>query len=121
MMRRMAEWGDPQPVRLYFGVNTPDAQFADGDIADLLAALPHLEVTSCVWRPDGDLAPTDDTRWCRLPGTSVDAFVADVVDAPETPDVYACGPPAMVAALESRLADAGIDAAFVHAERIAAN
>ena len=121
MIRRMADWGDPQPVRLYFGVNTVEAQFADGDIADLLQVMPSLEVTSCVWHPEADLEPTADARWCRLPGTSVDALVADVVAADEKPDIYACGPPAMIAALEARLAEAGIDASHVHAERIAAN
>ncbi len=121
MLRRMAEWGDPQPVRLYFGVNTSDAQFADGDIGDLLDLLPQLEVTSCVWTPDGELDSPDDARWCRMPGTSVDAFVNDVVSAQETPDIYVCGPPAMVAALESQLADHGIGALHVHAERISEN
>ena len=120
MMKRMAEWGDPQPVRLYFGVNTSDAQFADGDIADLLGLLPQLEVTSCVWRPDGELTDGGE-RWCRMPGTSVDAFVADVAQAPETPDVYVCGPPGMISALEARLQELGVDPAFLHAERIAAN
>lgn len=121
MLRRMAEWGDPQPVRLYFGVNTSHAQFADGDISELLALLPSLEVTSCVWTPDGDLEPTADARWCRMPGTSVDAFITDVVTADETPDIYVCGPPAMIAALESRLAEHGIDPSLVHAERISEN
>lgn len=118
MLRRMAEWGDPQPVRLYFGVNTTEAQFADGDITELLAVLPQLDVTSCVWTPDGGLEPTPDARWCRRAGTPVDAFVTDVLSAPETPDVYVCGPPAMVAALEARLDAHGIDPARVHAERI---
>lgn len=121
MLRRMAEWGDPQPVRLYFGVNTSGPQFADGDIADLLGLLPQLEVTSCVWTPEGALDDPDDQRWCRMPGTSVDDFVAGVVDAPETPDIYVCGPPAMVAALESKLHALGIDSSFVHAERISEN
>lgn len=121
MLRRMAEWGDPQPVRLYFGVNTAGEQFADGDITELLGLLPHLEVTSCVWHTDSDLAQIADPRWCRMPGTSVEAFIADVLTAAETPDVYVCGPPAMIAELETQLAAAGIDPTLVHAERISEN
>lgn len=121
MLLRMAEWGDPQQVRLYFGVNTEGGQFADGDISELLGLLPQLEVTSCVWTPAAELPTTGDARWCRMPGTSVDAFVDDVLNAAQTPDVYVCGPPAMVAALEARLDAHGIDPSLIHAERISEN
>jgi ferredoxin-NADP reductase len=121
MLLRMAEWGDPQQVRLYFGVNTEGGQFADGDISELLGLLPQLEVTSCVWTPAAELPTTGDARWCRMPGTSVDAFVDDVLNAAQTPDIYVCGPPAMVAALEARLDAHGIDPSLIHAERISEN
>ena len=51
----------------------------------------------------------------------MDAFIEDVLQADETPDVYVCGPPAMVAALEARLDAHGIDPALIHAERISEN
>ena len=40
MLRRMAEWGDPQPARLYAGFNDEADVFGAAEIDELLAAMP---------------------------------------------------------------------------------
>lgn len=115
MMRRMAEWGEAQPARLYFGVNTVAEVFAQDEIAEVVAALPDAAATTCVWHPE------PGASWDGFVGTPVDALVRDLAGSGEPPDVYVCGPPAMVDAVERALAAAGIPAEQVRAERFTAS
>lgn len=122
MLRRMAEWGDPQPTRLVLGVNTANDVFALDSISELVELLPELQVTIAVWQ-DGELPAADD-RFEYVTGSSVDVLGADLdqVDDPEQlPDIYVCGPPPMVVALEEAVAARGIDPERVHTERITQN
>jgi ferredoxin-NADP reductase/ferredoxin len=134
MMRRMAEWGDAQPVRLYFGVNSEVDRFAEDEIGELLDVLPDVHVTLCIWHPaaalnDPGVGPLDRLAGNGAPpanvriiaGTTTDALVADLPTIAEPPDIYVCGPPRMVAALEVALAEAGVDPEFVSTERFAEN
>ncbi len=128
MMRRMAEWGDPQPVRLYVGFNTTRHVFATEAIAELAAAMPDFAATLCIWKPDATAAegapeaPTLDelagaTGLTVVAGTPAQALAAALDGVPEIPDVYVCGPPGMVQAVEVALAEAGVDPEYVEVER----
>lgn len=117
MVRRMAEWGDPQPVRLYLGVTTaaelPDLALLP-ELAEALDLLPGAVLEPCVWRPDG--------TWTGTAGTPVDALARDLAvlggtAGPGWPDVYVCGPPALVDAACAAAAAAGVPADQVHAEK----
>ena len=116
MVRRMAEWGDPQPVRLYLGVTTaaelPDLASLPG-LGEAFDVLPGAVLEPCVWRPD-------DT-WAGAAGTPVDALARDLAarsgGAGGWPDVYVCGPPALVDAACAAAAAAGVPADQVHAEK----
>lgn len=110
MLRRMAEFGEPHPVRLYFGVNREAELFA----AAALSELPGLEQRVCVWQPSD--------AWAGLRGTPVDALRADLAAcaAGAWPDVYVCGPPALVEAVEAAAREAGVPDAQVYAERFTA-
>ena len=117
MLRRMGEWGDPQPVRLYLGVTTtgelPSFAALPG-LAQALQDLPDTRVTTRVWRPDDD--------WPGQAGTPVDDVARDLAEACgrvdiEDPDLYVCGPPALVDAVTAAAAAAGLPAERVHAER----
>jgi len=100
-IRRMAEWGEPHPVRLFLGVPTPSDLPRLAVVAELISTMPTLEVTVCVEHPD-------DT-WHGRVGTLPDA-VRTAVDAYDgtAPDVYVCGPPDLVDTVSALAADAGL-------------
>ncbi|MGJ0505952.1 MAG: 2Fe-2S iron-sulfur cluster-binding protein [Methylocystis sp.] len=107
MLRQMAEFGDARPCRLFFGVNRVDEFFALDAIEALRALLPQLAVTLCVWKADA--------AWTGLTGTPAQALA----EAPQQPDVYVCGPPALIVATEAAAAAAGIAPERVFSERFA--
>lgn len=124
MLRRMAEWGDPQESRLVLGVNTAADMFGEVEVGEVCDQLPELQVTVAVWRPEDGMQPKDDRFEC-VAGSAVDVLqglLAEVGDDEEMiPDIYVCGPPGMVTALEAATAAAGVAAERVHTERISAN
>jgi NAD(P)H-flavin reductase/ferredoxin len=108
ILRRMVEWAEPHPARLFFGVTTP------GD----LPSLPALEalrgavsIEQCVWQPD--------ETWAGATGTPVDLLVeALAAHEGSTPDVYVAGPPALVDAVRAAVDGAGFAPEHVIAERV---
>ena len=110
LLRRMAEWGEPHPARLFLGVTT------EGDLPDLAVfdelagALPGFEVVPCVWRPGGD--------WTGHRGTPADALAAALPTASAPPDVYVSGPPLLVDAVQRVAAQAGLAPGAVITERV---
>lgn len=88
---------------------------------ELADQLPELTVTLAVW--EGEV-PDDEGQIRYVKGSSVDVLAHDLdaVDDPEQlPDIYVCGPPGMVKALEESVAERGIDPELVHTERITQN
>ncbi|CAL1239004.1 aromatic/alkene monooxygenase hydroxylase FAD-binding subunit MmoC [Candidatus Methylocalor cossyra] len=100
MIRRMREWGEPQEARLYFGVNTVDEVFFLDELQALAAAMPTLTVRVCVWHPEAN--------WDGERGNAVEILSRDLAANPAKPDVYLCGPPAMVDAAHRVCAQFGI-------------
>lgn len=115
MLRRMAEWGDPQPARLYAGFNDESELFAADAVEELAGALMDFRAEMCVWRPNGD------GGWQGFTGTPVEALKRDLAGETEAPDVYICGPPALIEAAEDALRAGGVPATQIIAERITAN
>jgi NAD(P)H-flavin reductase len=75
-------------VRLFLGVGT-DAEVPElPELAEAGAQLSDSSVTTSVWQPGPD--------WTGTVGTPVDALAEALADRTQTPDVYVCGPPAMV-------------------------
>jgi ferredoxin-NADP reductase/ferredoxin len=109
MLRRMAEFQEPHPARLYFGVNRVEELFCQTELKALQAELPQLQVIFCVWRPD-DL-------WQGFCGTPVDALAKDLADATVFPDIYLCGPPALIDAAEAAARAKGIPDKQILSER----
>lgn len=101
MLRRMAEWGEAQETRLFFGVNREDELCADAELSALAAALPNFTVVRCVRQPGAS--------WEGVAGTPVDALDTALGDhAGPAPDLYVCGPPAMVEAVKAAAARHGL-------------
>ncbi|WP_448207855.1 aromatic/alkene monooxygenase hydroxylase FAD-binding subunit MmoC [Azospirillum sp. sgz302134] len=109
MLRRMAEWQDPQEARLYFGVSHERELFALDELERLKAELPKLTVVPCVWRPEGD--------WAGFAGAPTDALRRDLAGAKTMPDIYLCGPPAMIDAAEAVARDHKVPADHLFSER----
>jgi NAD(P)H-flavin reductase len=115
MLRRMADWGDPQPARLYHGCTTAEDVFAGDQIATVAAGLTSFDATVCVWRPGA----TGD--WTGFVGTPADALRRDLEGISEWPDVYLCGSPAMVESVEQVLSAEGAPSDRLVVERFTAS
>lgn len=100
MLRRMAEWEEPHPTRLYFGVETPEEIFATDVIAGLADRLPDFSSRIVVGRPSAG--------WTGAVGTPLDTLAADLAESDAAPDIYVCGPPGMVAAARRIAQDCGL-------------
>ncbi|MGJ0492850.1 aromatic/alkene monooxygenase hydroxylase FAD-binding subunit MmoC [Methylobacter sp.] len=109
MLRRMAEFQEPHPARLYFGVNRVEELFCLTELEALKAELPQLQVILCVWKPNQD--------WQGFCGTPVDALVHDLTSLNIRPDIYLCGPPALIDAAEAAARSQGVPVEQVFSER----
>lgn len=112
MLRQMAEFADQRPCRLFFGVNKVEEVFALRAIEALISALPQLVVTFCVWKPE--------TEWREFVGTPAEALAKALSTATETPDIYVCGPPALIAATEETARSAGVPHDRIFSEKFTA-
>lgn len=113
MLRKMAEWGEMQPARLFFGVTRQGEVFAQDEIDALRDVLPDFEAHTVVWNADD--------AWTGPVGNPVDLAAAEIAilagDGGEMPDVYLCGPPPMMDAAFTALTAAGVPLEQIHAER----
>ncbi len=109
LLRRMAEWGEPHPARLFLGVPTPADLPRLPVLADLVATLPALRLTTCVEHPDDG--------WTGTVGNPLAALRHAVAEHTGTaPDIYVCGPPGLVDAVGTIASEAGLPP--VVAERV---
>jgi ferredoxin-NADP reductase/ferredoxin len=111
MLRWSAESGDARPMRLFFGVNDEAQLFALDVLEQLTAALPGLQVELCLWRPGNG--------WHGWAGTPADALADRLRSALAQgihPDIYVCGPPALIEAVDRLAGAAGLQSP-VRAER----
>ncbi len=92
MLRHLGEFQDSQPTHLIFGANRESELVPEPDLESVSAALPQLGVTLAVSNP-GD-------SWQGFQGTAPAALEAYLAAAAEPVDIYACGPPKMLAAVE---------------------
>ncbi|WP_434113769.1 2Fe-2S iron-sulfur cluster binding domain-containing protein [Paraburkholderia caffeinilytica] len=109
MLRCMAELQEMQDARLFFGVNLENELFLRDDLIDLQAQLPQLQVDLCVWR--------QESGWKGARGTPADALRDALVGLEWQPDVYVCGPPALIRAAERVAAEAGLPSGRFESER----
>lgn len=113
ILRRMAEFQEMQPVRLYFGVNRVEELFCLDELAILRSLLPQLQVVVCVWKPEGE--------WKGFQGTPAEALEKDLASIGVHPDIYLCGPPAMIDAATAVAQAAGVPPAQIISERFSAS
>ncbi|AZZ42152.1 oxidoreductase [Acidipropionibacterium jensenii] len=100
MLERMAEWAEPHPSRLWFGVRT-EAEIFGTDVMDALTRqLPGFRYEIVVGHPSAS--------WRGRIGTPLDGLAEALEEAPAAPDIYVCGPPGMVAATRRIARQAGL-------------
>ncbi|ATQ69033.1 MULTISPECIES: 2Fe-2S iron-sulfur cluster-binding protein [Methylosinus] len=109
MLRQMAELGDARDARLFFGVNTQDELFATDVVEELSTSLPDFGATLCVWRPGPD--------WSGFAGTPAEALAAALADSSTRPDIYVCGPSALIEATETVALAGGVPHDRIFSER----
>ncbi|MFB9430121.1 FAD-binding oxidoreductase [Streptoalloteichus tenebrarius] len=88
MVRRMAEWQDPQPARLLLGVNEESDVLGRAELDEIRMLLPDFTYDISVWRPT--------SAWSGHVGTPLDLLRRDLPSTPVLPDLYVCGPPALI-------------------------
>ncbi|WP_395070489.1 2Fe-2S iron-sulfur cluster binding domain-containing protein [Paraburkholderia silvatlantica] len=109
MLRRMAEFGEMNDARLFYGVNRESELCMLDELDALRAALPQLHVELCV-REAAD-------GWQGSHNTPVDALAAALAGGGAAPDLYVCGPPAMVSAAQAVAARARVPSTQFVSER----
>jgi ferredoxin-NADP reductase/ferredoxin len=110
MLRRMADWGDPQPARLFYGTWRRDEHVCEAELTTLQSQLPSLEIVHTVANPDPD--PTPDPTWTGTTGSVVDTLSGSLDALRERgeplPDIYVCGSSGMVEAVRAAAIKAGL-------------
>ncbi|WP_298281701.1 2Fe-2S iron-sulfur cluster binding domain-containing protein [Acidocella sp.] len=110
LLRHMAEFGDATQVHLIYGANR-EAEFLPPEIlAAVKAALPQLEVTHAVWRPEAG--------WSGFSGNAAEALSAVLAQGGTMPDIYVCGPPRMLDTVAAAALAAGVPERQFFAERV---
>lgn len=109
MLRKMRADGSTRPAHLVYGVSTDEDLVALDQIADVAAALPALTWDHCVSDPATTAAHQGYVTGLIRPEHLYDGDVA----------IYLCGPPPMVEAVRSHVADAGIEPTGFYYEKFA--
>ena len=113
MLRRMAEWEEPHPVKLFFGLWSEEEVFFQQELADLAAIYPNLQYQICVTNASAS--------WSGYQGSVVAAF-AEALQAEESkPDVYICGSPGLIEGIAEVAEPLGIARDALFYERYIAN
>jgi anthranilate 1,2-dioxygenase reductase subunit len=99
--------GCDQPIHLLCGANTPDELFCRDRIEAYAGQGLGLATEFAVVEPDGG--------WQGAAGHVTGLLRPDLVA--EGSDVYLCGPPPMIEAGQSWLADQGVDQGRIHVEK----
>ena len=113
MLRRMSEWEEPHPVKLFFGVWSESEVFFKDEIEALAAEYPKLEYQICVAQPS--------ESWDGYKGSVVDAFKEALENETTKPDVYICGSPGLIEGVAVAAEAGGIDRGQLMYERYLAN
>ncbi|WP_310634509.1 2Fe-2S iron-sulfur cluster binding domain-containing protein [Paraburkholderia sp.] len=111
MLRRMAEYQEMNEARLFFGVNRVSELFMVDELARLRTELPQLSVECCV--------RDADDAWRGFHGTPVEALEGALALTNASPDLYVCGPPAMVSAAQAVAVAARVPPSQFASERFA--
>lgn len=100
MLRRMAEWEEPHPVKLFFGLWAEEEVFFQQELAELAAVYPNLQYQICVTNASAS--------WPGYQGSVVNAFTEALQAAESKPDIYICGSPGLIEGIADAAKSCGI-------------
>lgn len=83
MLQQMAEYAEPHPVRLFFGVRHESDLFAQQELAELASQLADFNYQYCISRPSAESAYSAHSV--------VQALDAALAETNAKPDLYICG------------------------------
>ncbi|WP_163056317.1 FAD-binding oxidoreductase [Acidithiobacillus ferrooxidans] len=109
MLRRMADWGEMLPARLYFGARYEDELFCQEEIRQIQEKLPQLQVKICLSRPGN--------HWMDYRGSVVDALRDDLGSLAALPDLYVCGSTRLVQGVTELALNQGLPDSCLQFER----
>jgi NAD(P)H-flavin reductase len=109
MLRHLGEFQDSQPTHLIFGANREAEILPASELEALRTTLPQLGVTLAVSQPE--------RGWQGFEGTAPSALKSYLAKTGDALDIYACGPPGMLDALETLVKERGLGDRLI-AERI---
>lgn len=112
MLRRMGELQETHEARLFFGVNREDELFAGEELWRIGGELAQFHVSLCVYHPVAE--------WHGFIGTAADALAQALTSATAQPDIYVCGPPALIDATVKIATAAGLPPEHIFSERFLA-
>ncbi len=112
MLRRMADWGDETPARLYFGTRHQSGLLLRDELHGLRQQLPGLEIQLCISQPEAD--------WPEPARNVVTSFGADLAGVARRPDVYVCGSDRLVQGIRNAAQLAGLPPAQLFGESFGA-
>lgn len=111
MLEKIAAEGSPHPLHLIYGV-THDADLVEMDrLAEFAERIPNFSYTACVASPDSAYPNKGYVTHHITPAHLNDGEV----------DVYLCGPPPMVEAVNQFIRECGVKPASFHHEKFAAS
>ncbi|SFA99911.1 benzoate 1,2-dioxygenase electron transfer component BenC [Azotobacter beijerinckii] len=111
MLEKIAASGSDHPVHLIYGV-THDADLVEMDkLEEFAVRLPNFSFTACVASPESSYPHKGYVTQHIAPGHLNEGEV----------DIYLCGPPPMVEAVNTFLREQGIQPANFHYEKFAAS
>jgi len=111
MLEKIAESGSDHPVHLIYGV-THDADLVEMDrLQEFVARIPNFSFTACVASPESSYPHKGYVTQHIAPAHLNEGEV----------DIYLCGPPPMVEAVNTFLREQGIQPANFHYEKFAAS
>lgn len=116
MLRQMVATNEKNPSILYFGASHEDDLFALKEIDVLKEQLPGLQVRICLSR--------GSDSWQGFRGYATDAFRKELeqdLAQGVKPEVYLCGPPALVESAEETAAELGLPHELIFCERFLPN
>ncbi len=93
MIREMDRTSDTTPIKLFFGLSEMQEMFMgdfDKELSEIQSRLPNIEHYYSMMNPDNS--------WNGTHGTAVDVMKRELTSAKKMPDIYLCGPPAMMTA-----------------------
>ncbi len=113
MVRHMKSSGDQTPAKLFFGVTRRDELFYVDELKTLQSVMPNLELrVAVVEGGDGNGVAG---------GTVIDLLQAELAKDDARPDIYLCGPPAMIDAAFAAAETAGVPKQQVYQEKFLAS